>query len=287
MNIFYSSSYNSTHRDRKGKPFTGEEAQLQVQIETPDGSRISADITSKQEGKHEVNYRPTMVGQHRVHITIRGFPLKQSPFTVNVPYEERDYSNINEPQAVIGCHGDHPGQLDGARGVAVDSQNRIIVCDRNNFRVQVFDVAGNFLFQFGQKGTAEGEFSGGPSDVAIGENGTIIVSDWNGSSVQVFDFKGNFLTRLESDRKDGQSFGNFCHVAADHEGRIFVSDYQNKEIRVFDSSGKNLHHFSGSTTDESDGLLNGPNGIVVNSKGEAVATTSRNKSDPSWPFNQK
>ena len=263
-------------RDRKGKIFTGDETHLEVQVEPPAGTAgVAAEISPSQQGRYLVRYSPTAVGPHRIHVTIRGFPLKHSPFMVGVRYDRRDYTEIKEPQTIIGCRGDGPGCLDGVRGVAVDSQNRIIVCDRNNCRVKVFDSAGEFLFQFGQKGAESGQFSGGPFDVAVGQTGTLIVSDWNGSSVQVFDSEGNFLNNLESARKESPRFGNFCHVAASADGRIFVSDYQNKEIQVFESSGQNLYSFSGSTTDESDGLLNGPNGITLNSKGKNLHIVSR------------
>ena len=215
-----------------------------------------------------MSYCPSIPGKHFIHVTIRGFPMKGSPFIVMVPHETRDYTNINEPQATVGWPGEKPGQLKGVRGIAVDRENRIIVCDRNNFRVQVFDASGRSLFTFGRKGDDSGEFSEGPSSVAVSNNGNIIVADCSGSSVQVFNSKGDFFTKLVPDQSSNGNFGKLCQLAADREGRVYVSDYQNRNIYVFTSSGEYLTRFSGGCLDESDGLLSKPGGIAVNSKGK-------------------
>lgn len=44
-----------------------------------------------------------------------------------------------------GAHGDqNPGQFNTPHNIAVDRQNNVYVADRNNRRIQVFDVDGNF-----------------------------------------------------------------------------------------------------------------------------------------------
>ena len=193
--------------------------------------------------------------------------MNESPFVVTVPFESHDYKNINHPQLVIGGPGGEPGQLRGARGVAVDEDDRIIVCDRNNFRVQVFDSSGEFLFSFGTKGTDSGEFPGGPLSVAVSNDGKFFVTDWSGGLVQVFDSKGEFLTRLKIPVEDDEKGGKLCHVVVGNE-RVYAADSQNRYVYMFDSSGEYLSYFKVVCLDEDDGLQSKLYGIAINSRGK-------------------
>ena len=47
-----------------------------------------------------------------------------------------------------GTPGKEPGQFDLSHCVRIDHQNHLWVCDRNNSRVQIFDLDGNFLDQW-------------------------------------------------------------------------------------------------------------------------------------------
>lgn len=228
-------------------------------------------MTAQKGGKHSVSYTPSVPGQYLVHVTIRSCLINESPFVVTVPYKSRDYENINHPQLVIGGPGGEAGQLKGARGVAVDKDNRIIVCDRNNFRVQVFDSSGEFLFTFGEKGCDNGDFPGGPLSVAVSNDGTFFVTDWSGGLVQAFDSKGEFLTRLKIPAKDDVKGDKLCHVVVSNE-RVYVADSQNRYIYMFSSSGKYLSHFKVGCLDEDDGLQSKLYGIAVNSRGMELKT---------------
>ena len=254
-------------RDRKGRPIECESSDVRVQIENPDGSISDAEVTAQDGGKHSVSYTPSLPGQYLIHITIRSCLMNESPFVVTVPYESRDYENINRPQLVIGGPGGEVGQLKGAWGVAVDNSNRIVVCDRSNFRVQVFDSSGEFLLTFGKKGTDNGEFPGGPLSVAVSNDGTFFVTDWSGSLVQAFDSKGEFLTRLKIPAEDGAKVGKLSHVVVGNE-RVYVADSQNRYIYMFNGSGGYLSQFKVGCLDEDDGLQSKLYGIAINSRGK-------------------
>ena len=253
-------------RDRKGRPIECKSCDVHVQIEFPDGTMNDAEITTQNGGKHSFSYTPSLPGQHLIHVTIRSCVLNESPFVVNVPNKTRDYENMNHPELVIGGPGGEPGQLKGARGITVDINNRITVCDRNNFRVQVFDSSGEFVFSFGKKGNGNGEFPGGPLSVAVSSDGAFFVSDWSGGLVQAFDSKGEFLTRLKIPENEETKCGK-CHVVVGHE-RVYVADCQNRYIYVFNSSGEYLSNFKIGCLDEDDGLQSKLYGIAVNSRGK-------------------
>ncbi len=74
-----------------------------------------------------------------------------------------------------GKRGTGPGEFDIIHAMAFDHRGRLLVADRNNNRIQIFDQNGGFLEQLTQ-------FSR-PSGIAIGPDDTIYVSDSESESV--------------------------------------------------------------------------------------------------------
>jgi len=75
-----------------------------------------------------------------------------------------------------GKKGSGPGELDIPHALAMDSQGRLFVGDRNNNRIQIFDQDGKFIDQWKQ-------FSR-PSGVFIDRNDVIYVADSESESVR-------------------------------------------------------------------------------------------------------
>ena len=80
----------------------------------------------------------------------------------------------------IGEQGAERGQFNQPRSICLFERGEhryLIVCDRNNHRVQIFNsIDGTFISSFGSHGPQQGEF-GEPCGVAVGNNGNIIVSE--------------------------------------------------------------------------------------------------------------
>ena len=68
-----------------------------------------------------------------------------------------------------GSSGSGPGQFDIPHALALDSQGRLFVGDRNNARVQIFDQEGKFIDQWAQFGR--------PSGLAITPDDMLYVAD--------------------------------------------------------------------------------------------------------------
>jgi streptogramin lyase len=75
-----------------------------------------------------------------------------------------------------GKKGSGPGEFDTPHALAMDSQGRLFVGDRNNNRIQIFDQEGKFIAEWKQ-------FSR-PSGVFIDRNDTIYVADSESESVR-------------------------------------------------------------------------------------------------------
>jgi DNA-binding beta-propeller fold protein YncE len=68
-----------------------------------------------------------------------------------------------------GKKGTGPGEFGELHGITIDPKGRVLVADRGNNRIQVFDQDGNFLDQWTQFGR--------PSEIFVDKKGTIYVPD--------------------------------------------------------------------------------------------------------------
>jgi len=193
----------------------------------------------------------------------------------------------------FGSFGTADGQFSGPFYVAVDSNDRIIVTDNGNHRVQIFDSAGNHIQSFGTPGTADGQFTL-PYGVAVDSNDRIIVADLSNDRVQIFDSSGNFVMMFGFGVSDGSAVFQKCtstcqvgiagsgigqfnqpiDVAVDSTNRIIVVENGNHRIQIFDSTGTHIQSFGSSGT--ANGQFNGPTGVAVDSNDRIIVADFNN-----------
>lgn len=207
----------------------------------------------------------------------------------------------------FGFPGKGEGQFDQPAGLAINHRGDLLVVDKNNHRIQAFDLMGNFLYEFGAFGSEDGNFKN-PSGIAINSIGNILVTDTFNHRVQVFDSFGKFLFNfgsectIEIDKRcidpdglgplevgDGQ-FDRPFGIAVDQLDNIFVADLFNNRIQVFDHLGNFLFKFGspcnyimssqlycvdpdGSGPLElGDGQFHNPAGVIVNDLGNIIVS---------------
>ena len=61
-----------------------------------------------------------------------------------------------------------------------------MVCDKDNHRIQVFELSGKFFGMFGIKSCNLGEFNH-PTSLAVLSNGQIIVCDSHNDRIQILE----------------------------------------------------------------------------------------------------
>lgn len=77
----------------------------------------------------------------------------------------------------FGKYGSGVGELDCCAGVAWNRhRQQLVVTDRYNHRVQLFDLSGHFMLAFGTQGKDNGKLNN-PWGVALDELGLIYVVD--------------------------------------------------------------------------------------------------------------
>ncbi|XP_078584675.1 E3 ubiquitin-protein ligase TRIM32-like [Branchiostoma floridae x Branchiostoma japonicum] len=114
--------------------------------------------------------------------------------TVGSP-SKTDFFNMGQPQGMK-----FPQYL------TVDVEGNILVTDCDSHCVFVYDEHGQFLFQFGNKGSGEGQLDY-PLGICTDRAGNIIVADYGNNRVEMFDKTGNF----------------FKHIATDMDGPLAVA----------------------------------------------------------------
>ena len=125
-----------------------------------------------------------------------------------------------EGLVLLTLHGD---QFDPWH--CVSHGNRYFVSDFNGNCIKVFSVQGDFLRQFGRKGTGDGEFSC-PRCLAVDESGRLVVCDGYNHRIQLFQLDGNFCCKFGSQ----PSFNRPVSVAVLSDGKFAVTQFAGDNV---------------------------------------------------------
>ncbi len=132
------------------------------------------------------------------------------------------------------------GEFYSPAGLAIDrSTGRLYVADAGRHKVRVYDTGnGRFLFEFGERGTAPGQFNF-PTHLHM-KGGALYVTDTMNFRVQVFSPEGVFLRKYG---EVGAAFGQFARpkgVAVDNGGNVYVTDAAFNNFQIFNKEGQLL-----------------------------------------------
>jgi DNA-binding beta-propeller fold protein YncE len=150
-------------------------------------------------------------------------------FIVKYDYEHKRVLSFSE-------YGEGKGQNVKSEFMEI-SGNRLYMADAGNHRVDVFDLDGQFLFDFGGFGSEPGQFNS-PEAAKIGRDGNVYVADLRNDRIQVFDPEGRFLrTWGRSGSGDGE-FKAPSGIGIDRDGNVYVAEIGNDRVQVFDMNGQ-------------------------------------------------
>jgi sugar lactone lactonase YvrE len=183
--------------------------------------------------------------------------------------DTKPWEHVEPPLAAID------GLFRQPTDVAWDSKGNIYISDGYiNSRVAKYDNDGNWVKQWGTKGTAPGQFNL-PHAIAIDNNDNVYVGDRSNRRIQVFDTEGKFLRMFTIDvppdpktravngnTPSGQALAraigapnSICITPGPNQvmfvgestypGRIFKVSLDGKVLGVIGNSGRQLKHFSG------------------------------------------
>ena len=131
------------------------------------------------------------------------------------------FSADGELELSWGTSGTGPGQFALVHNIGIDTQDRILICDRESSRIQIFDYEGQFITMW--------EDVNGPGDVYCSPDQLVYVAEQGGSlgkgpapiGVSIFHESGELVGRFRG-TETGLSMphGIWC----DSKGNIFVAE---------------------------------------------------------------
>ena len=109
-----------------------------------------------------------------------------------------------------GEPGNAPGQFMLPHGVWIDTSGRVLICDRENDRVQVFDQQGKFLHTWATTLI-------GPATFYVDRNDIVYIPEHNGGLVSVLTLEGERLAQWGD-----PSFRSVHSIWGDSRGDLYV-----------------------------------------------------------------
>ena len=119
-----------------------------------------------------------------------------------------------------GDPGSGPGQFDLPHCVRVDCRDRVLVADRSNNRIQIFDTSGVYVEEWG-------DFNQ-PDTIHIDANDIVYVAELD-QRISILSLDGELLARWgDGVRRDvpGQFHGCPHGIWTDSRGDLYVSEVQ-------------------------------------------------------------
>ena len=122
-----------------------------------------------------------------------------------------------------GEHGNGPGQFELPHKLDIDSHGRLYVCDRNNDRIQIFSLDGEFIEMWTDLQW--------PQDVCIDKKNDLVyvveshMHQTFEPRVTVRDLKGNILSEFGGYEHEGKGVLENSHtICVDSRGDIYIGD---------------------------------------------------------------
>ena len=151
----------------------------------------------------------------------------------------------------FGTLGTRPGQFDKPYYVHVTSENKVLVSDCSNHRIQIFgelffflycklsclkfvyflDPYGTVLNCIGSEGTGPVQFKH-PRGIVTDAEGFILVADSGNSRIQVIRPDGSFVCSFGSAGTDSGKFRGLEGIAIASSGDVVVCDKENHRIQI-------------------------------------------------------
>jgi peptidylamidoglycolate lyase len=134
-----------------------------------------------------------------------------------------------------GTKGIGPGEFNLPHGIAVDAKGRVIVCDRENERLQVFDAKGGFLHEW------KGPHIGKPYGVEVSPDGHSFIIDGGSPSLKPaergkaveLDAAGHVLDTFGSFGKEPGQFQLGHDIAIGPDGSMYVAEGTGARVQKF------------------------------------------------------
>ncbi len=138
-----------------------------------------------------------------------------------------------------GTQGLDEGEFGYVTDVVQDSRDNYYVSEYGEFdRIQKFSRAGEFVLQWGGRGSDDGQFLR-PQGLAIDENDHLWVADASNHRIQVFDVSADQVRHLHTWGSAGIEPGclSYPYDLTLHDQNVFVCEFGNHRVQRFSRQG--------------------------------------------------
>ena len=141
----------------------------------------------------------------------------------------RNYTKLSKPEKVFGKFGERKGEFTNPRGVVIDNNNqRILIADYSNSRIQVWIMEGEYLSEFGR------DILKGPWEIVLCDI-FIYISNVSGHFLSKWCLNTFALVKKSNTSRDSAPGQLNQPSGLDIDGEeLFVVEYGNKRISVYD-----------------------------------------------------
>ena len=225
----------------EGKMINQPDLKDQVEVLIEPAKNVSNVIVSeKEDGNLQLKFIPLAPGAYNIEVRINGDKLPSCLFTLQE--KERELVVVGELDLKF-FPGDVPQRLGG---LAVNTDGKIAVTDREGHCAYVFDRDGNCLRKIGCQGQNPGQFTF-PSGVSYVSNNEILIADQCNNRIQQIKIQTG--TVVKSFGKLGAGKGEFVNpldVCLDDEGHIVVTEATSHRIQVLSQKLETISIFGNS-----------------------------------------
>ncbi|XP_066269239.1 repetitive organellar protein-like [Branchiostoma lanceolatum] len=155
----------------------------------------------------------------------RGIAVDMRTNHILVTDGDRHEVRVFRPDGSLVRRIRHPRGGMNPRYITVDGEGNILVSDWITDNVYVFDESGKFLFQFGSRGSGEGQLKL-PRGICTDSSGHIIVANAGNERVQIFTRHGEFVRTVRT-RSAVQG------LVVGPEGHLVMTNWINDTVTVF------------------------------------------------------
>ncbi len=167
-------------------------------------------------------------------------------------------------------------------GITIDANGFVYVLEYSNSRVQVFDLDGQFITNWGsmldEESYYDGDYVDGelyyPQDIIHDPKGYIYIADTELNRIEKYLPGGGFLDAWGYLGTENGNLKYPAGVCVDKNGDIYVADTDNHRIQKFSSEGEFISAFG--SKGSSPGDFNGPTDIAVSAEGKIYVADSWN-----------
>jgi hypothetical protein len=219
-------------------------------------------------GRKASQYEAVVLQQAVVEVRCRS--KATFAFTVG---PQREYRSLK----VLGGYGLSKGQLYAPAGIAVDWQGNVYVTDNGIIlneatqvagrysRVVKFDHDGQWLGEWGEHGSGEGQFLEAQG-ITLDEAAYIYIADGGAGRIGKFDPRGRWVATWGSKGSgEGQFSGGNLRLAIAPDGSVYVSDRSAHRIQRFAADGS--FRLAWGSNGSGEGQFERPEGVAVDAQG--------------------